>query len=61
MKRSVGYVCVRGREGVKIWIGYSVTMNLQFFFETGEICPQWLKIALLKELGNLVHKYRITI
>ena len=44
-------------------LDYGVTMDLhkESFIETGESCLHRLKITLWKELGHLVHKYRITI
>ena len=44
-------------------IDYGVRTDPQkkSFIKTGESCLYWLKFTLLKELGGLVQKYRITI
>ena len=40
---------------------YSMDFQKKFFIKPAESCLHWLKIKLCKELGHLVHKYKIAI
>ena len=46
---------------IKIKLWHTAGLSEKFFIEPDESCPHWLKITLWKELGRLVHKYRIAI